>query len=85
MWQYNLAELHLTWALELYRVVKVEEAEKHSVAARALLPGNRVDNPEDSPGPKVTRPTPFRVTFDFTRAIDSGRESVSGSASGTRS
>jgi diguanylate cyclase (GGDEF)-like protein len=37
--QLNLAELHLAWALELYRVSQPEEAEKHSAVAlsHALL------------------------------------------------
>ena len=33
MWQCNLAELHLQWALELYRVGKVADAEKHCLTA----------------------------------------------------
>ena len=33
MWQSNLAELHLQWALELYRVGNTAEAEKHCLAA----------------------------------------------------
>ncbi|NJP31809.1 GGDEF domain-containing protein [Micromonospora thermarum] len=33
MWLCNLAELNLTWALELYQVGQVAEAEKHSTAA----------------------------------------------------
>lgn len=33
MWQCNLATLHLEWALELYRVHEVAEAEQHSLAA----------------------------------------------------
>jgi len=33
MWQGNLATLHLEWALELYRVGQVAEAEEHSLAA----------------------------------------------------
>jgi len=33
--QTNLAELHLTWALELYRVDEVTEAEKHSLIAES--------------------------------------------------
>jgi diguanylate cyclase (GGDEF)-like protein len=33
MWQANLATLHLEWALELYRVRHVDEAEQHSLAA----------------------------------------------------
>jgi diguanylate cyclase (GGDEF)-like protein len=33
--QANLAELHLTWALELYRVGHVSEAEKHSLIAES--------------------------------------------------
>jgi diguanylate cyclase (GGDEF)-like protein len=35
MWQCNLATLHLEWALELYRVRQVAEAEQHSLAAGA--------------------------------------------------
>ena len=35
MWQCNLATLHLEWALELYRVGQVAEAEQHSVVAGA--------------------------------------------------
>ena len=35
MWQSNIAELHLEWALELYRVGQVAEAEQHSLAAAA--------------------------------------------------
>jgi diguanylate cyclase (GGDEF)-like protein len=35
MWQSNIAELHLQWALELYRVHQVAEAEQHSLAAGA--------------------------------------------------
>ncbi len=39
--QVNLAELHLQWALELYRVGEVADAEKHSLVAEshALLAG----------------------------------------------
>lgn len=33
MWQNNIAELHLQWALELYRVHQVPEAEQHNLAA----------------------------------------------------
>src|SRR5439155_502931 len=33
--QSNLAELHLTWALELYRVGEVAEAEKHGLIAES--------------------------------------------------
>ncbi|SCG40052.1 GGDEF domain-containing protein [Micromonospora coxensis] len=33
MWLCNLAELHLMWALELYQVGQVAEAEKHTTAA----------------------------------------------------
>lgn len=33
MWQNNIAELHLQWALELYRVRQVAEAEHHNLAA----------------------------------------------------
>src|SRR2546421_557257 len=33
--QANLAEVHLEWALELYRVGEVEEAEKHSLIAES--------------------------------------------------
>lgn len=35
MWQCNLATLHLEWALELYRVRLVSEAEEHSLTAGA--------------------------------------------------
>jgi diguanylate cyclase (GGDEF)-like protein len=35
MWQCNIATLHLEWALELYRVRQVSEAERHSQAAGA--------------------------------------------------
>jgi tetratricopeptide (TPR) repeat protein len=35
MWQSNIATLHLEWALELYRVGQVAEAEQHSLAAGA--------------------------------------------------
>ena len=35
MWQSNIATLHLEWALELYRVGQVAEAELHSLAAAA--------------------------------------------------
>jgi len=35
MWQINIATLHLEWALELYRVRQVAEAEQHSLAAGA--------------------------------------------------
>jgi diguanylate cyclase (GGDEF)-like protein len=35
MWQCNIATLHLEWALELYRVRQVAEAEQHSLAAGA--------------------------------------------------
>jgi diguanylate cyclase (GGDEF)-like protein len=35
MWQCNIATLHLEWALELYRVRQVSEAEEHSLAAGA--------------------------------------------------
>jgi diguanylate cyclase (GGDEF)-like protein len=35
MWQSNIATLHLEWALELYRVGQVAEAEAHSLAAGA--------------------------------------------------
>jgi len=35
MWQSNIATLHLEWALELYRVRQVAEAEQHSLAAGA--------------------------------------------------
>jgi diguanylate cyclase (GGDEF)-like protein len=35
MWQCNLATLHLEWALELYRVRQVAEAEQHTLAAGA--------------------------------------------------
>jgi diguanylate cyclase (GGDEF)-like protein len=35
MWQCNLATLHLEWALELYRVREVAEAEQHSLVAGA--------------------------------------------------
>jgi diguanylate cyclase (GGDEF)-like protein len=35
MWQSNIATLHLEWALELYRVGQVAEAEQHSLAAAA--------------------------------------------------
>jgi diguanylate cyclase (GGDEF)-like protein len=35
MWQCNLATLHLEWALELYRVHLVSEAEQHSLKAGA--------------------------------------------------
>jgi diguanylate cyclase (GGDEF)-like protein len=35
MWQSNIATLHLEWALELYRVGQVVEAEQHSLAAGA--------------------------------------------------
>jgi len=35
MWQCNIATLHLEWALELYRVGQVAEAELHSLAAGA--------------------------------------------------
>ena len=35
MWQSNIATLHLEWALELYRVRQVAEAEQHSRAAGA--------------------------------------------------
>jgi len=35
MWQGNIATLHLEWALELYRVGQVAEAEQHSLAAAA--------------------------------------------------
>lgn len=33
MWQLNLAELHLCWALELYQIDQVEEAEEHTAQA----------------------------------------------------
>lgn len=33
MWQCNLATLHLEWALELYRVHEIADAEQHSLAA----------------------------------------------------
>jgi len=35
MWQANIATLHLEWALELYRVSQVADAEAHSLAAGA--------------------------------------------------
>ncbi|MDQ1538256.1 MAG: hypothetical protein QOE58_2649 [Actinomycetota bacterium] len=35
MWQGNMATLHLEWALELYRVKEVAEAELHTLAAGA--------------------------------------------------
>jgi diguanylate cyclase (GGDEF)-like protein len=35
MWQGNIATLHLEWALELYRVRQVAEAELHTLAAGA--------------------------------------------------
>lgn len=35
MWQCNIATLHLEWALELYRVREMDEAEQHSLAAGA--------------------------------------------------
>ena len=46
MWQCNIATLHLEWALELYRVRQVAEAEQHSLAAgahAALARGRRAD------------------------------------------
>ncbi|WP_433791658.1 diguanylate cyclase domain-containing protein [Actinoplanes sp. CA-252034] len=33
MWQLNLAELHLRWALELYQINQVDEAEGHTAEA----------------------------------------------------
>lgn len=35
MWQCNIATLHLEWALELYRVSRLAEAEEHSLLAGA--------------------------------------------------
>ncbi|GIE47243.1 hypothetical protein Ani05nite_07770 [Amorphoplanes nipponensis] len=47
--QVNLAELHLAWALELYRVGRLAEAEEHSAVAlsHGLLAGQLA--PTDSP------------------------------------
>jgi diguanylate cyclase (GGDEF)-like protein len=48
MWQCNLATLHLEWALELYRVGQVADAERHNVAAggHALLAAEKVAGPD---------------------------------------
>ena len=48
MWQCNLATLHLEWALELYRVRQVAEAEQHSLAAglHAALAAQQASGPD---------------------------------------
>jgi diguanylate cyclase (GGDEF)-like protein len=48
MWQSNLATLHLEWALELYRVRQVAEAEQHSRAAaeHAALAAEKASGPD---------------------------------------
>jgi len=48
MWQSNLATLHLEWALELYRVHQVAEAEQHSLAAgvHAALAAENASGPD---------------------------------------
>jgi diguanylate cyclase (GGDEF)-like protein len=48
MWQCNLATLHLEWALELYRVGQVAEAEQHNVAAgtHAALAAEKARGPD---------------------------------------
>jgi diguanylate cyclase (GGDEF)-like protein len=48
MWQCNLATLHLEWALELYRVRLVSEAEQHSLAAgrHAALAAEKAFGPD---------------------------------------
>jgi diguanylate cyclase (GGDEF)-like protein len=48
MWQCNLATLHLEWALELYRVGQVAEAEEHNVAAgvHAALAADQACGPD---------------------------------------
>ena len=48
MWQCNLATLHLEWALELYRVRQVAEAEQHSLTAgsHAALAAEKAFGPD---------------------------------------
>ena len=48
MWQCNLATLHLEWALELYRIRQVAEAEQHSLTAgsHAALAAEKASGPD---------------------------------------
>lgn len=48
MWQSNIAELHLEWALELYRVHQVTEAEQHNLVAgvHAALAAEHASGPD---------------------------------------
>jgi diguanylate cyclase (GGDEF)-like protein len=48
MWQSNIATMHLEWALELYRVGQVDEAERHSLTAgaRAALAAEQAAGPD---------------------------------------
>jgi diguanylate cyclase (GGDEF)-like protein len=48
MWQCNIATLHLEWALELYRVGQVSEAELHSLAAgrHAAMAAEQASGPD---------------------------------------
>ncbi|MBU2664964.1 GGDEF domain-containing protein [Actinoplanes bogorensis] len=53
MWLINLAELHLTWALELYQVGQVKAAESHTAEAEAY--GTRAAAEADGPDAEVWR------------------------------
>lgn len=56
MWLLNLAEIHLRWALELYQVGQVGEAESHTAEAEAYANARPPRSTGPTPTPGATTP-----------------------------